>query len=150
MSTTATLTSNSDTSTDEVAVDLGTTTTRRARVWTVGLAAGAVAAVATSLTAAVATAAGQDLEVAGEAIPASGFAVLTLVGAVLGIGIAKLTQRTRRPRTVFVTTTGVLTALSIIPDVVADATWATRLLLAATHLIAAAIVIPAIARRLAA
>lgn len=121
---------------------------RGTRLWTVGIAAGITAALATSLTAAVASSAGLDIEIGGEPIPASGFAVLTLIGALLGIAIAKVTQRTRHPRRVFVTATVILTALSIIPDVVADATWPTRLLLAVTHVIAAAIVVPSIARRL--
>lgn len=144
MSTTASITSHA---LDTRIGGVGRTTNRPARVWTVGLAAGVVAAVATSLTAAVATAVGADIEVDGEVIPAGGFAVLTLVGAVLGIAIAKLARRMRRPRTVFVATTVTLTALSVIPDVVADATWTTRLVLAATHLIAAAIIIPTVARR---
>lgn len=147
MSTTI-LTESPTTSTDTVAADTGPAATRRARVWTVCLASGVAAAAATTLIAVIATAAGLDIEIGGEPIPASGFAVLTLVGAVLGSAIAKLAQRTRRPRGVFVTATVVLTALSIVPDVVADAVWSTRLLLAATHLIAAAIIIPAVARRL--
>ena len=44
----------------------------------------------------------------------------------------------------------VLTALSLVPDVLVDAAVATQLLLMLTHLVAAAIVIPAVARRLAA
>jgi Family of unknown function (DUF6069) len=42
----------------------------------------------------------------------------------------------------------VLTALSLVPDVAADAAAATKMLLMLAHLVAAAIVIPAIARRL--
>lgn len=148
MSTTTIITETIDTSTGRSPTMLDRDTLRRARVWTVGIAAGIAAAVATTAAATVATAAGLDIEIGGEVIPTSGFAVLTLVGALLGIAIAKVTQHTRRPRSVFVTATVVLTALSIVPDVVADATWSTRLLLAATHLIAAAIMIPSLARRL--
>jgi hypothetical protein len=43
-----------------------------------------------------------------------------------------------------------LTALSLVPDLLADALAATKMLLMLTHLVAAAIVIPAIARRLSA
>ena len=124
------------------------TTVRRARIWTVGVTAGMVAAAATSLTAVVAAALGREIAIAGEPIPAGGFATLTLVGAALGIAIAKLAQRTRRPRTMFVKVTVTLTALSIIPDLIADTPWASRLLLAATHLVAAAIIVPALAHRL--
>jgi hypothetical protein len=38
--------------------------------------------------------------------------------------------------------------LSFVPDVIVDATTATKLVLITTHLVAAAIVVPAIARRL--
>ncbi|WP_277820248.1 DUF6069 family protein [Actinomadura sp. RB99] len=55
----------------------------------------------------------------------------------------------RRPRPVFVRTTLVLTALSLAPDVLADASAATKALLMLTYL-AAEIVIPAVARRRAA
>jgi peptidoglycan/LPS O-acetylase OafA/YrhL len=60
-----------------------------------------------------------------------------------------LARRARRPQHTFVVTTVALTALSIVPDALADATTGTRLTLALTHVIAAAIVIPALARRLA-
>ncbi len=61
-----------------------------------------------------------------------------------------LSRTARRPRRTFVRTTVVLTALSLVPDVIADAAPATKALLMLTHLVAAAIVIPAVARRLAA
>jgi hypothetical protein len=48
----------------------------------------------------------------------------------------------------FLCTTLVLMALSIASGVVADATTASRIVLAVTHLIAAAIVMPSIASRL--
>ncbi len=71
--------------------------------------------------------------------------VATLVGVVLAIVLAR---RATRPRRTFVVTTVVLTAVSLVPDVVADATTATRFVLALTHVVAAAIVIPALASRL--
>lgn len=46
------------------------------------------------------------------------------------------------------TTTIVLTLVSIVPDVLVDAHAATKLTLALTHVIAAAIVIPALASHL--
>jgi hypothetical protein len=64
---------------------------------------------------------------------------------VLAVVLARVA---RHPRTAFVRTTVVLTVLSLVPDVIADAAPATKLLLMLTHLVAAAIVIPAIARRL--
>jgi hypothetical protein len=43
----------------------------------------------------------------------------------------------------------ILTALSIVPDVLVDASVAAKFVLAATHVIAAAIIVPALAARLA-
>jgi len=47
-----------------------------------------------------------------------------------------------------VITTVVLTALSVVPDLTADATTATKLTLISAHLVAAAVIIPALAARL--
>ncbi len=114
-----------------------------------GLLATAVAAVATSAVAAAGDLAGISLAAGGEQIPVAGFAMLTAVFSVLGLVLALVLARTvRHPRTVFVRATIALTALSLVPDVLADATTATEVLLMVTHLVAAAIVIPAVARRL--
>ncbi|WFE47876.1 DUF6069 family protein [Verrucosispora sp. WMMD1129] len=84
-------------------------------------------------------------------IPVAGFGVLTAFFSLIGVVIAALLSRlARRPRRTFVRTTVVLTVLSLVPDVVVDAGPATKALLMLTHLVAAAIVIPAVARRLAA
>ncbi|MFI1239497.1 DUF6069 family protein [Nocardia salmonicida] len=53
------------------------------------------------------------------------------------------------PRTGFVRTTVALTALSLVPDVIVNASIDTKLTLILTHLVAAAIVIPTVAARLA-
>ncbi|MGB0112396.1 MAG: DUF6069 family protein [Ilumatobacteraceae bacterium] len=66
--------------------------------------AGVATSIATAVVAALADAAGVSLDISGEEIPLSGFATLTMVGAVLGV----------------------------------------------THIVAAAIIVPPIARRLAA
>jgi len=119
------------------------------RLWKTGAVAGVSAAVATTVCAALAQAADVPLKVSGESIPALGFGQLTLVGAILGTILAvTLSRWARRPRRTFVTTTIALTALSIIPDVTADATTATQVVLALSHVVAAAIVIPALASRL--
>jgi len=116
-----------------------------------GLTAAAVAAAATATVAAAGKFAGISLAVGGAPIPVSGFAVLTVIFSVVGLVLALVLARTaRRPRTAFVRTTIVLTALSLVPDVLADASAATKVLLLLTHVVAAAIVIPAIARRLSA
>lgn len=61
---------------------------------------------------------------------------------------AVLRRRSSSARTLFLRTTVALTALSIVPDFTINAETATKCALIATHLIAASIVIPAIARRL--
>ena len=116
-----------------------------------GIAAIAAAAVATMVVAAAGKAAGVSLDVSGAPIPVSGFGVMTALFSVVGLILAAVLARTvRHPRRVFVRTTIVLTVLSLVPDVIADATPATKALLMLTHLVAAAIVVPAIARRLSA
>ncbi|GAA2429264.1 hypothetical protein GCM10010191_48290 [Actinomadura vinacea] len=116
-----------------------------------GVTAAAVAAAATAAVAAAGEFAGISLAVGGAPIPVSGFAVLTVIFSVVGLMLALVLARTAgRPRTAFVRTTVVLTALSLVPDVLADASVATKMLLMLTHVVAAAIVIPAIARRLSA
>jgi len=116
-----------------------------------GIAAIAAASVATMAVAAAGKAVGISLDVSGAPIPVSGFGVLTAIFSLVGLVLAAVLSRTvRRPRRVFVRTTVALTVLSLVPDVIADATPATKALLMLTHLVAAAIVIPAVARRLAA
>src|SRR6478735_540886 len=110
----------------------------RPKLWTAGLAAGAIAAVATTATAAVARAAGEDVAVAGEQIPLAGFAQFVLFCALLGIAMARVfARRASRPQRTFVRTTVALTALSIVPDVMIDATTGTKLVLSLTHVLAA-------------
>jgi hypothetical protein len=115
-----------------------------------GLAAGLAAAVATSAFAAIADALGVSLKVGGEAIPAIGFGQVTLVAALIGTVLAVvLSRRANRPQHTFVVTTIALTCVTFVPDVLADAPNGTRLALALSHVVAAAIVIPALASRLA-
>ena len=74
-----------------------------------------------------------------------------LAASAATVGVAGLARPIDIPLAVggeFVVTTIVLTAMSIVPDVLADAQTATRLVLALTHVVAAAIVIPALASRL--
>lgn len=129
-----------------------TSTTRPIRaIWATTAVSGLAAAVATTVIAAVAKAADVGLDVDGESIPTIGFAQMTLLGAVIGGIVATvLAKWARRPRRTFVLVTGVLTALSLVPDVTMGFDVASALVLIATHLVAAAIVVPAVARRLAA
>ncbi len=133
------------------AVTIPTTTdVRTTPLWRTGARAGLVAAAATTAVAAVATGVDVPLEIDGEQIPLLAFAQLTLLCTALGVVLAKaLTRWAARPRRTFVAATVALTALSVVPDLAATATTATKVVLIATHLVAAAIVIPAVARRLA-
>jgi hypothetical protein len=120
------------------------------RVLPTGVVAGLVATAANCAAVVAARAAGAEIAIAGERIPLDGFAVLTLAGALIGIALAKAFSRwAEHPRATFVRTTVILTALSIVPDVLVDATVAAKFVLAATHVIAAAIIVPELARRLA-
>lgn len=111
----------------------------------IGLAA---AAVATAAAAAV-HAAGVPLAVDGETIPLAGFAQLTVLGAVLGgIIAAVLKRRSSAAHRRFLQTVGVLTALSCVPSVALPPDVATRVALVVLHLVAAAIVVPVLARHL--
>lgn len=126
------------------ATTVGSTSLLRA-----GLLSVLLAAVATTAIAAAGQAAGISLDMSGQPIPPLGFGSLTLLFGLVGVALALALRRwSGRPRRAFVTTTVVLTALSLVPDVLADVSGPTRALLMATHLVAAAIVVPTIARRL--
>jgi hypothetical protein len=113
-----------------------------------GLGTAVVAGLATSAFAGVVHAAGVPLEIQGEAIPVLGFGQLVVMFSVVGIGIAALCRRSNNARRLFLQVTLALTALSFVPDLTADATTATKLALMASHVVAAAIVIPRLAGRL--
>lgn len=119
------------------------------RIWRTGLAAGVAAAVATTAFAAAVHAAGVSLHVGGEPIPLLGFAQVTFVASLVGTVLAVAFGRwARHARRTFLRTTLAMTAISFVPDVFADAPTATKLALALSHVVAAAIVIPALASRL--
>jgi Family of unknown function (DUF6069) len=116
-----------------------------------GSAATVAASAATALAAVAGEVVGASTVVSGTPIPASGFAVMTVICSVFGLVIAvALRWFARRPRTAWLRATVALTVLSFVPDVVADAALTTKTLLMLTHVVAAAIVIPAVARRLSA
>lgn len=109
-----------------------------------GLIAGGVAAICTTTVAAIAAAAGVSLEVDAKAIPIAAFAWWTIIGALLGMVLARVLGEPRR----FVVVTTVATGLSLIPAVGAPDDPATKAVLVGAHLLAAAIIIPALSRRL--
>lgn len=133
----------------EPTVGMSASTGRRHPVLRATLASGAVAALATSAVAAVADAAAVPLAIDGEAIPLAGFAQLTLLGAVLGgLLTAGLGRNRRRARQTFVRVAVVLAALSCVPSVALPPDAASKLVLVATHVVAAAIIVPVLARQI--
>ena len=134
-------------------------TTTRKSVWKHGLAAAVVASAVTTGLAYIAFQAGVSFVDPAHPeipIPLLGFAQLTFVFSLIGVGLAAiLARKARRPRSTFIWTTVVLTVLSIVPDFVAipklspDFDTATSWSLAGLHVVAAAIVIPVLASRLA-
>jgi len=127
------------------------TPTRTASLFGTGVLATVAASAATPVVAATATVAGISLDVGGAPIPVLGFGTLTAFFSLIGVVLAVVMARVaRHARSTFVRTTVVLTALSFVPDLIAPAAPSTKVLLMLTHLVAAAIVIPTIARRLAA
>lgn len=129
-----------------------TTTTRTATahrhpVRRAALASAAAAAVATTAVAAGAHAAGVPFEIEGEMIPLLGFAQMTLLGAVFGGLIAAgLNRFTAHARRWFVPAAVVLTIVSCLPSLALPPDAATRIMLVATHVIAALVIVPALAR----
>ena len=129
----------------------GTAHTTSPSIWRTAAIAGVLAAVATTVIGAIAKAADVSLELGDLEVQVPAFAVFTIIGAVIGAVIATQVQkRSAQPRRTFVVATVALTALSTVPDLSADATTATKLTLIAAHLVAAAVIIPALAARLSA
>ncbi|KRF20702.1 cell envelope biogenesis protein OmpA [Nocardioides sp. Soil797] len=127
-------------------------TTGRRPVWKHGVAAAVVASVATTALAAVASAAGVSFAPSGggESIPLAGFAQLTLIFSLIGVAMAAvLARKARHPRSTFVRTATTLTVLSFVPDLTFGFGAGSAITLIALHVVAAAIVVPALARRLA-
>jgi hypothetical protein len=117
-----------------------------------GLLATLAAMVATTLGAALADAAGVSLLLpdAPGPIPVTGFGVMTGIFCVVGLVLAAALLRwSTRPAQRWVQVTVALTAVSLVPPVLTGAEAATVVTLVALHLVAAAIVIPTVARALA-
>ena len=117
--------------------------TKRVPTWRAGLATGVVAAAVVAVVAAVAGAAGVPFDVDGQPIPVLAFAQMVLLGTVIGIIVAR-----RVSRTTFVRAAVVLTALSCVPSVALGTGAGSKLALVATHVLAAAIIVPRLARPL--
>ena len=124
-------------------------TAAKSHIGRTGIVAGATAAVATIGFAGLVRAADVPLTVSGKPIPPVGFGPVTFVAALIGTAIAVvLARRATRPQRTFLITTLALTLVSFGPDLSADAHTATKVALMLSHVLAAAIVIPALASRL--
>jgi hypothetical protein len=118
-------------------------------LWRSGAIATAAAAAATALVAATARAADVPLTIDGEQIPVAGFATMTVLACSVGLLLAgALARWAPRPRATFAWTATALTIASFIPSLTADTDTATKVVLVTAHVVAAAIVIPSVARAL--
>jgi hypothetical protein len=126
-----------------------TESTGRRSIWLHGIAAALVAAAVTTGAAAAASALGVSFEVEGEAIPLLGFAELTIIFSVIGVGVAAIIARkAAHPRQTWIRTASALVLLSFLPDATFGFDLPSALTLMGLHVLAAAIVIPAVASRL--
>jgi hypothetical protein len=125
-------------------------TARLGRVVGTGVLAAVVASAAAVGGASFARSAGVTLEVTGgEAIPVPAFASVTLVLSLVGVVVAAgLARWSVHPVRWWLRTTVALTALSLVPPILAAADTATAVTLVVLHLLAAAVVVPAVARAL--
>jgi hypothetical protein len=111
------------------------------------LTSGLISAAVTTAAAAAVHAAGVSFEIEGEMIPILGFAQLTFVGAVLGgLILAGVNRWSGAARRRFVQATVALTALSCVPSVVLPDDTGSQIALVILHVLAAAIVVPVLAR----
>ena len=121
----------------------GTTTSLHRSVATAGL----VGATVTTAAAAAVHAAGVSFEIEGEMIPILGFAQMTVLGAVLGgLVLAAANRWSSQANLRFVQATVALTALSCVPSVAMPDDTGSQIALVALHLLAAAIIVPRLAR----
>ncbi|GAA2657141.1 DUF6069 family protein [Streptomyces vastus] len=126
-------------------------------VWLVGVLATLAGAVVTEVFALIARAVGVPMEAASPGakeaaeIPVGGFAGGVVFWSIAGIILAvALARWAKRPARTFVVVTVALTALSLAGPAVAPHTaTSTQVVLAVSHVVAAAVIIPVLARRLA-
>jgi hypothetical protein len=128
-----------------------TVTSERQPVWKPGVAAALVASVATTVLAVIASSAGVSFaDHTGSSIPIGAFPQLTLTFSLMGVGMAAvMARKARRPRPTFVRTAVVLTVLSYVPDLTFGFDAGSAATLITLHTVAAVIVVPTIAKRLA-
>lgn len=123
----------------------------RRRLWRPGIAFAVLASIATTFLAALASAGGVSFATStGGKIPIASFAQLTLVFSLSGVGVAAvIARKAHRPRATFVRTALALTVLSFVPDLTFGFDIESAVTLIILHSVAAAIVVPTLAVRLA-
>jgi hypothetical protein len=136
-----------------IATTTATTTTRttpRVPLLKTGAAVGAVAAATTTVLAVTAHAVGVSFaDSTGASIPWFAFAQLTVICALLGVAVAAgVRRRASQPRRTFTRSAWTLAVLSCVAPTLIGLSAAGATTLVGLHLVAAAIVIPAIAARL--
>lgn len=109
-----------------------------------GSSASAIAAVGTTAVAAIARVADVSLEVDATPIPIPAFALWTVVGAAVGVLMARLLRARRR----FLVVALVATGLSLVPPMALPDDAASKAVLVAAHLLAASIIIPILSQGL--
>ena len=110
--------------------------------WKHGLATGVVATAVVTAIAGVFQAAGHTLSVVDGPIPLASFPQMVLLSTIVGIVIARHTSRTT-----FYRAAVALTVLSFVPDVAWGDGFVSTAGLVLTHVVAAAIIVPRLARR---
>jgi hypothetical protein len=110
--------------------------------WVRGIATGLAGAVAATLVAGAFSLAGHELAVTDGPIPLFAFAQLVLLFTVVGVVIARHTSRAT-----FFRTAVALTVLSCVPDLALGDGVVSKVGLICTHVVAAAIIVPRLARR---
>jgi hypothetical protein len=109
---------------------------------------GLVGAGLTTAGAAIAHVAGVSFDIDGKPIPLVAFAQLTFIAAVLGGALlAVLNRSSQASRRRFASTAVALTALSCVPSILWPDDAATKAALVVLHLLAAAVIVPVLARR---
>jgi Family of unknown function (DUF6069) len=125
-------------------------TVRTSGVWKTVAAAALAAAAATEALVALSGAAGNTVAIQGAELKPGGCAVMVVICVAVGAALLAGVRRwASSPARTWVRTTVGLTALSFVPDLaVSDTSTSSRLVLMTAHAVAAAIVIPAVARKL--
>jgi Family of unknown function (DUF6069) len=125
-------------------------TVRTAGVWKAVGAATLAAAAATEALVALARATGTDVAIQGKDLTPGGCTVAVLMCMVAGaVVLAAIRRFAGSPARTWIRATVALTVLSFVPDLtVPDTATSSRIVLMTAHLVAAAIVIPVVARRL--